>query len=72
MQVTLIWERVCNLVTTEGEEIALEISLWFYRTVGVESDLMWDFLDAVQSSNVIQGIDGRRQSSMETENLHKK
>lgn len=43
----------------------------FYRALGLESDLMWDFLDAIQSSNVIQRIDGWRQSSMETENLEK-
>lgn len=51
--------------------MALENSL-LCRTVGLETDLMWDFLDAVQGSNVIQRIDGRRQSSMETENLQEK
>lgn len=39
------------------------------KEMALASDLVWDFLDAVQSSNVIQRIDGRRQSSMKTENL---
>lgn len=49
------------------KKIALEVAKGGFCSL--ESDLMWDFLDAVQRSNVIQRIDGWRQSSMETENL---